>query len=100
MPKADAGAAEDREAILALVRGRVQGVGFRYEARSKAKSLGLVGWVTNLSDGGLETYAEGPASAVATYVAWLRRGPPGASVDSIDVSERQPKGAYSMFTVE
>lgn len=100
MSKPGQPASEERKAILALLRGRVQGVGFRYEARSKAKSLGLVGWVTNLSDGGVETYAEGPASAVSTYVSWLHKGPPGASVSSIDVSERQPKGAYSMFTVE
>lgn len=87
-------------AVLALVRGRVQGVGFRYEARSIARSLGLRGWITNLPDGGVETFAEGPDAAVNRFVAWLHHGPPGATVDSVDLSERKPKGTYSSFTVE
>ena len=91
---------EPRIAILALIRGRVQGVGFRYEARSIARSLGLVGWITNLSDGGVETYAEGTTAAINRYRNWLNSGPPGAIVNSLDVIERQPKGEYQSFTVE
>ncbi len=89
-----------RKAILALIRGRVQGVGFRYEARSVARSLGLLGWITNLPDGGVETYAEGPDVAVDRYVQWLNQGPPGAHVDSLDITERIPKNKYPSFTVE
>lgn len=89
-----------RKAVLALVRGRVQGVGFRYEARSVARSLGILGWITNLPDGGVETYAEGPDEAVDRYVQWLNHGPPGARVESLDISERNPKGQYPSFTVE
>lgn len=88
------------KAVLALIRGRVQGVGFRYEARSAARSLGVTGWITNLPDGGVETYAEGPIAAVDRYVTWLHHGPSGASVESVDLSERKPKGAYASFTVE
>jgi acylphosphatase len=87
-------------AILVLVRGRVQGVGFRYEARSFARSLGLSGWITNLPDGGVETYAEGHASDVDRYKRWLEHGPPGARVESIDVSERNPKGTLTGFIIE
>ncbi len=93
-------AEEPTTAILALVRGRVQGVGFRYEARLTARSLGLRGWVSNLSDGGVETWAEGAASAVHRYLQWLRKGPPGAKVDSVDSSERAASGSYATFTVE
>ena len=89
-----------RSAFLALVRGRVQGIGFRYEARSFAKSLGLTGWIMNLDDGGVETWAEGPSAAVERYKAWLRVGPPGARVETIEFSDRAPKGAYAAFTVE
>ena len=87
-------------AILAIVRGRVQGVGFRYEARSMARALGLTGWVMNLDDGGVETWAEGPASAVKRYQDWLNQGPPGARVESVDLSERQPRHAWTTFLVE
>jgi acylphosphatase len=91
---------DDHIAILALVRGRVQGVGFRYEARTFARSLGLTGWVANLPDGGVETYAEGPAAAISRYRRWLDHGPPGAKVDSLDISERSPKGTFSNFSIE
>lgn len=87
-------------AILALVRGRVQGVGFRFEARSFARALGIFGWITNLPDGGVETYAEGPLSAIARYREWLSHGPPGAKVSSVDVSERAPKKRLTSFVIE
>ncbi len=90
----------ERRAFLALVRGRVQGVGFRYEARSFARALGLVGWVMNLDDGGVETWAEGPAEALSRYKAWLQKGPPGAWVDSVEISDRDASGSYSAFTIE
>jgi len=89
-----------RKAVLALIRGRVQGVGFRYEARSVARSLGISGWITNLPDGGVETYAEGPETDVNRFVTWLNHGPPGAHVASVDLSERPPKHQYSSFSVE
>lgn len=91
---------EGTTAILALVRGRVQGVGFRYEARSFARSLGLTGWISNLPDGGVETYAEGSISDIARYRRWLEQGPPGARVESVDISERKPKGTLSTFYIE
>lgn len=87
-------------AFLALVRGRVQGVGFRYEARSLARSLGLRGWITNLTDGGVETYAEGPEPAVARFRRWLETGPAGARVDSVDITEKKPSRSYTSFVVE
>jgi len=89
-----------RKALLALVRGRVQGVGFRYEARTIARSLGITGWITNLPDGGVETYAEGPDAAINRYIAWLNHGPAGAEVQSLDISERKPSNQYPSFTVE
>ncbi|MBU0933995.1 MAG: acylphosphatase [Spirochaetes bacterium] len=91
---------EPRTAFLALVRGRVQGVGFRYEARSAARALGLKGWVMNLDDGGVETWAEGPESSVQRYLGWLHNGPPGARVETVDVSRREPSGKYDSFKIE
>jgi acylphosphatase len=89
-----------KTAFLALIRGRVQGVGFRYEARSVARSLGICGWISNLPDGGVETYVEGPDSAVSRFQQWLQHGPPGAQVQSVDISERKPKGTFTTFSVE
>lgn len=70
-----------------LVTGRVQGVAYRASACAEARRLGLDGWVRNLADGAVETVARGPATQLAAYARWLRRGPPAARVD--DVSERE-----------
>ena len=63
-----------------FVRGRVQGVGFRYHTRARARELGVRGWVRNLHDGRVEVWAEGTESACAALCTWLQDGPPGASV--------------------
>lgn len=74
-----------------IVRGRVQGVGFRWSTRERARELGLGGWVANLDDGGVEVSAEGDANAINEFVAWLRRGPASARVDSALVdTEKAP----------
>jgi acylphosphatase len=67
-------------------------VGFRYEARSRAQSLGVAGWVRNLPDGSVEAIFEGEDDPVEAMVAWSRRGPWSARVDSVDVSWEQPTG--------
>ena len=72
-----------------IVRGRVQGVGFRANAASEARRLGLAGWVRNQLDGSVEAEAEGPEGAVDQYLAWLRRGPSLSHVTGVDV-ERLP----------
>ncbi len=65
------------------VYGRVQGVGFRYSAITRARALGLRGFVRNVSDGSVEGYAEGVPGSIAAFTAWLRHGPPGADVDNL-----------------
>jgi acylphosphatase len=74
------------------VRGGVQGVGFRYQTRSRAQSLGLGGWVRNLPDGSVEAVFEGPDERVQSIVDWTRRGPAGARVEAVDVAWEQPTG--------
>lgn len=79
----------------AIVRGRVQGVGFRYSARDVARRSGVAGWVRNRPDGTVEVHAEGPAAAVEQLLDWLASGPPGASVETVDVTESLPQGDSS-----
>jgi acylphosphatase len=67
-----------------LVRGRVQGVGFRWFVREAARELGLSGWVRNRIDGTVEVAAEGSEVTLDRLRDELRRGPPGAAVASID----------------
>ena len=64
--------------LTATVRGRVQGVGFRWWVRARALELGLVGTATNLADGRVEVVAEGPQPACAALLVLLRGpGTPG-----------------------
>ena len=87
------GSSMDRVAKHAVVRGTVQGVAFRWYAKERARELGLAGWIRNLPDGSVEARFEGPVAAVDAFVAWLRRGPPAARVDDLEVSEEAPSGA-------
>ena len=82
-----------------IVRGRVQGVGFRYFAIRAARSCGVTGTVRNLADGSVEAVAEGPASAVAEFRRELERGPSYAHVTSVDESEVALTGRYNGFDV-
>ena len=67
------------------VRGRVQGVGFRYSLRGEAQRLRLSGWVRNRADGSVEALLQGEMRAVEALIAWARRGPTGARVDDLSV---------------
>ena len=80
------------------IHGRVQGVFFRAETRSRARSLGLSGWVRNCRDGSVEAVFEGEAERVESMVDWCRRGPSGASVERIDLGWEEPAGEDG-FTV-
>ncbi len=81
------------------IRGLVQGVSFRATARDTAHRLGLKGWVRNVSNGDVESVAEGEDGAVGQYVEWCRRGPPEASVESIAVNDEPFKGEFQAFLV-
>jgi acylphosphatase len=75
------------EARRWLVRGRVQGVGFRYFAQAKAQELGLSGWARNLDDGRVEVYAAGPAERLSDLAAVLHKGPRMAEVRGVEEME-------------
>ncbi len=82
-----------------VVRGRVQGVGFRYATVTAARRLGLVGWARNAPDGSVEILAEGEATAVGKLLAWCRQGPPSARVASVHHAEEprdQPLGEFGV----
>jgi acylphosphatase len=80
------------------IRGRVQGVSFRYYAHVRATSLGLGGWIRNCPDGSVEAVVEGADDAVGEFVAWARRGPSPARVESVDVSLEEA-GATKSFEI-
>jgi DNA ligase D-like protein (predicted 3'-phosphoesterase) len=84
-------------AVRALVRGRVQGVGFREATVAAADRLGALGWVRN-EDDDVRVHAEGPAEVVDGLVAFLREGPPGAEVAEVEVESVKAEG-HEQFAV-
>jgi acylphosphatase len=70
-----------------LVRGRVQGVGFRAWTEYTALERGLEGWVRNRRDGAVEAVFAGASATVAAMVEACRHGPRGARVDALDQRE-------------
>jgi acylphosphatase len=86
-------------AVFAIVRGRVQGVGFRYSALHEAKDLNVYGWVRNAANGNVEVWAEGPDEIIAQFLRWLHKGPSHSRVESVKIEDKEPKG-YRDFTIE
>ena len=82
-----------------VVRGRVQGVGFRYFTQDTARREGVTGWVRNLPDGRVEAHVEGDEEAVTRVERAIRSGPPAARVDHVFVDSEEATGAYHAFSV-
>ena len=78
--------------VRVVVRGLVQGVGFRYALADRARMGGIGGFVRNRPDGAVEAAFEGDDAAVDSVADWCRRGPRGARVDDVSVDAEQPQG--------
>src|SRR3954447_4637589 len=74
-----------------IIRGRVQGVGFRYWTRRTATARGLEGWVRNRRDGSVEAVFAGDEKAVADMIELCRRGPDAARVERVEENAAGPE---------
>jgi len=83
-----------------IVRGRVQGVGFRWFVEREAHILGISGWVRNNHDGGVEVLAQGTRDQLSGLHSRLREGPRAARVDAVEVSDASPVVDLSSFRIE
>jgi len=84
----------------AVVRGRVQGVGYRVFALREAMALGLAGFVANQSDGSVRVMAEGPRHDLEALVERLEDGPPAGWVDDVLVRWEPARGIAPGFRIE
>ena len=83
-----------------FISGDVQGVGFRYFVDRRVRTLSSIkGFVRNLRDGRVEVYAEGEEHQLDELSAALRQGPPGSTVDRVDVHEENDTGKYNDFRI-
>ena len=86
-------------AFTASIRGRVQGVGFRYFVERLAGELNLTGWVRNKPDGSVELLAKGEVSALERLLQRLEEGPIGSRVDKIDPQWLQEPQNFKGFEI-
>ena len=80
-----------------MIRGRVQGVGYRDAMVDAASAFGVCGWVRNRGDGTVEALIQGEGAAVERLLAWCRRGPPAARVTEIATLDVTPDLALVCF---
>ena len=88
------------EARRFVVRGRVQGVGFRWFVEREAHILGIAGWVRNNADGSVEIMAQGTRDQLSGLRSRLREGPRASRVDAVDESEAKPADGVTSFRIE
>ena len=85
--------------IKVVIKGFVQGVGYRYFCYRKAMEYDLTGYVKNLFDGSVEVEAEGDEHLIKDFIKDLRVGPMSAKVNSVTVEEFTFENKYSKFKV-
>jgi acylphosphatase len=83
-----------------LIRGMVQGVGFRYFAQRSAARHQVRGYIKNLEDGRVEALVEGPAVAVEEFKHDLAAGPTHSAVEHVEEIVLEPSGRYPTFRIE
>ena len=87
------------ERLHAVVRGRVQGVAFRWHAVQEAERLALTGTITNRPDGEVEIVAEGARQHLEALLAWARHGSPGARVEGVRFEYAPATKEFNEFVV-
>jgi acylphosphatase len=90
---------ESAARLEATVRGRVQGVGFRYFVIREAMDLDLTGWVANGPDGSVRCIAEGPRPRLEALLAILQTGPPSARIDRVETTWLPATGSFRSFEI-
>lgn len=89
-----------KKAVHIGVTGQVQGVGYRQACRRMARSLNLVGWVRNLTDGSVEVFAQGDEADVDVLVAWAWEGPSLARVTGVESDVTAVDGTLTDFFIQ
>ena len=80
-----------------VIRGRVQGVGYRDAVVQAAIEQGVAGWVRNRHDGSVEIFVQGVPESIEGFIEWCRRGPPLARVVAVDVSPAEIDAGLTRF---
>ena len=82
-----------------FIKGRVQGVGFRYFTKETAQKLGITGWVRNTYTGDVEITAEGNSDQINNFIIAIRKGPQSAFVSEFNPDWEEPTGEFKKFNI-
>ena len=85
--------------LRVIIEGRVQGVFFRHHTQEMASKLEVKGWVKNRRDGSVEAVFEGDREPVDQIIQWCQRGPSGAKVRNVSVTQENYTGEFEDFFV-
>lgn len=93
----DPGNMSEKASVRVVIRGRVQGVFFRSFTVSRARELKITGYVRNMANGEVEVVAEGDRDRLEQLLGHLRKGPPAARVDAVEVAWSLYNGQHTRF---
>ncbi len=86
--------------VHVLISGLVQGVFFRYTAKTEAEKLNITGWIRNLPNNKVEAIFEGNKKGVQQIIDWCHQGPYGAVVRNVDVTWQEYSGEFGEFLIK
>ena len=93
------GILKELKRVHVFISGRVQGIFFRSFIQRRAMMLELKGWVRNTDDDRVECVFEGTESRIQSMLEHCRQGPPGASVENVEVKKEEPTNAFTGFGI-
>lgn len=97
---ADVRSTSPQRRLSVLIKGRVQGVGYRYHVwEQAARWPAIVGYVRNTPQGHVEVVAEGPEEQLRRFLQAVSQGPPGARVEAVEVDWSEPEGTFRRFDI-
>jgi acylphosphatase len=85
------------ETVRVRIRGKVQGVGFRFSTVRRAHMIGVTGWVQNMNDGSVEAMVQGTPEQVDQMLEWLGKGPPAARVTDVSSTREFSEKRFGSF---
>ncbi|ADU31068.1 acylphosphatase [Evansella cellulosilytica] len=89
-----------KRAFIIIVKGKVQGVGFRRYTKKKAMQFNVLGWVKNNKDGSVEIHVEGGEDGVNSFINKLRVGPKSSEIKSVYIEEKSKLEGFKSFRIK
>ena len=90
---------QEKQAVKIIIKGRVQGVSYRYFTLKQAQSFNIFGWVKNEDNGDVRAYAEGDKKSLDQFINYLKKGPSFSRVDDVVLNWEAEDRSYNEFNI-